>query len=252
MSSSTGTGTGNQEIMELKRRLKEIKEKRAQQRQEYNRINGVVPVADNPNPTAKGNRNRAMSTSSQTADETVLSIPSVSPLNQSWNPRRLLCSTYKPPKPVPVIHSTYRITQRKSSKPPESSLQTNTGTTSLDRLDQLVCSKPNNAPVNNNYDFQRYSSLADMSTWNPALDTPQRSQALEHTVPRGKAYSEIYSDASESIPLMPSRSCISIQRETPWYVRPNLTEVIPDASAQVMNVVFYTQEEEESKESGEI
>jgi hypothetical protein len=90
-----------------------------------------------------------------------------------------------------------------------------------------------------------------MTTWNPALDTPQRSQALEHTVPRGKAYS-IYSDGSESGPLMPSRSCIPIQRETPWYVRPNLTEEIPEGSAQVMNVVFYTQQEEKSMEIGEI
>jgi hypothetical protein len=237
--------SSNKEIMELKRRLEVIKKKRAEHRNQSNHH--------------QLNESAALSRTQETSfycNPNEISFESNSSSSQSWNPRRLLCSTYK--------------AQSVISKRPRSSQKDVESNDSVDRpaLDYLVCSSGGND--------QRYSSLMEnkdstrdprhydydhtpMDRVPPCSSREQQQQypkfvhypaqhrvgSLEHTVPRGKAYSEILSDGSDSGQLidLPTRSCIP-RRETPWYVRPSsASHVIPDASAQVMNMVWFSTKE---------
>jgi hypothetical protein len=243
--------------MELKRRLEVIKKKRADLRNQSNHHHQQQQLN---NESAANALDRTQETSFYSTPNDISFESNSSSSQQSWNPRRLLCSTYKEAQPV---------SSSKRSKSSQKDVESND---SVDRpaLDCLVC----NSGGGND---QRYSSLMENnkdSTWDPhhrydydhtpmdrvppSNSREQQQQqypefvqhpvqhrvgSLEHTVPRGKAYSEIRSDGSDSGQLIPTRSCIP-RRETPWYVRPSsASDVIPDASAQVMNMVWFSTKE---------
>ena len=227
----------NEEILRLKRRLEAIKLKRAQHRMLHQR-----KIHQKKLPSV-------IDTELNTTQETVTTGASYSIIDesQSWNPRRLLCSTHK---------TQARVTGHFSQKGAEKN-------NSIDRpaLDLIVCSKPKSRT-----DHQQYTNLAEdeESAWDPYVERmppctnehqpytqlalQERAGSLEDDVPRTKAYSVIHSDSSDSAQLMlSSRSCISARRrkETTkaWYVRPSGMEAIPDANAQVMNMVWFSTKE---------
>ena len=242
----------NKEITALKRRLEAIKQKRAMHR--------------NPPPSARV-KDRvetarmvpdAIFSSNLIIDIHTRENNNHSKMSHPFNPRRLLCSTYGA-KPISSSRSS------KSSPDVESN-------DSMDR----VCSKPQKLGIRGVRSDLMYSSLEkdeESSYWKDHYDLdhsrrvppatshehqkqecPQfvchpaehRVGSLEHVVPREKAYSEIRSDGSEpSAQWIPSsRSCMPIRHNTPWYVRPSSNlDMVPNASSQVMNMVWFTTKE---------
>jgi hypothetical protein len=79
------------------------------------------------------------------------------------------------------------------------------------------------------------------SCWAAPLQPQERVSSLEDAVARGKAYSKMDGSDDSEPGIAPYKSCIP-RRQMPWYVRPNASNVIPVASAQIMQVVYFTKE----------
>jgi hypothetical protein len=242
----------SKEIEELKRRLEVIKQRRAQLRNQHLQDNRTLIV-------------RA-SDSSQPAEDaiTVVTNNASFDIQSSWDPKGLMSSTSMTHKHKSAVRS------RVSSKPPRTTPHESVvSTDSRDVLDKIVCAQFGRT---SSREHERYSSMLvdEGSAWDPydspdpesirvdpepirrpqqekpscwasPLQPQERVRSLEDAVPRGKAYSVMDGSEDSESGIAPYRSCIP-RRQMAWYVRPNASNVIPDASAQIMQVVYFTKE----------
>jgi hypothetical protein len=248
---STITPCSSKEIEELKRRLEVIKQRRAQLRNQHLQDNRTLI--------------ERASDSSQPAEDAITIVTNNASIScqYSWDPRGLMTST-STHKHKSVVRS------RVSSKPPRTTPHESViSTDSRDVLDKIVCAQ---FARTSSREHERYSSMLEdegsawdhnespdpesirvdpepirrpqqekPSCWASPLQPQERVSSWEDAVPRGKAYSVMDGSEDSESGIAPYKSCIP-RRQMPWYVRPNGSNVIPDASAQIMQVVYFTKE----------
>lgn len=261
--------SNNEEIAILQRRLQMIKERRRKQHtktceyagnEQDRTLRDQQSVANGKWANNTSNSQlltaRRASLSSETAEETI-DTTFTSSGSSMLNPKRLLCSTYK----------AKNITQDSSSasRPPRQKMKRAPDSTKTQELDAIVCMSGPRQPSDDRLDLivcagrktnenLRYATLEGKAPSFDPYDSAPRggpchspSRGLEYVVPRQRAFSDLgtedtsrYHDAEQRIAVW---SCIP-SKPTPWFVRQDCIETVPDIDLRMMEMVYFPNEGE--------